>query len=70
MRAANIVYFFLELPLAFKAAVHGVVTQSDLVTGVRTTMRAGGCTCSRGSLLAACLGAQVSFCTWFPREIC
>lgn len=47
------------LPGAFQAALHGVLTATRYETAVRDTMSCGGCTCSRGSFIGACLGAQV-----------
>uniref|UniRef100_A0A3B3C064 Selenoprotein J n=1 Tax=Oryzias melastigma TaxID=30732 RepID=A0A3B3C064_ORYME len=41
------------------AALHGVLTAKSFETAVRDTMSCGGCTCSRGSFIGACLGAQV-----------
>ncbi|KAG2461635.1 CRJ1C protein, partial [Polypterus senegalus] len=46
------------LPGAFQAAVHGVLTANTFEEGIRNTMRCGGCSCSRGSFIGACLGAQ------------
>ncbi|KAK3087979.1 hypothetical protein FSP39_013035 [Pinctada imbricata] len=48
----------LVIPGAFQSAVHGVVTNTEYTTGVRTTIRAGGCNCSRGGFIGACLAAQ------------
>ena len=39
--------------------MHGVITASNIVEGVRATMRAGGCSASRASFIAACFGAKV-----------
>lgn len=47
------------LPGAFQAALHGVLTAEHYEQAVRDTMSCGGCTCSRGSFIGACLGAQV-----------
>ncbi|KAM3604832.1 uncharacterized protein V6R79_016806 [Siganus canaliculatus] len=47
------------LPGAFQAALHGVLTATSYEQAVRDTMSCGGCTCSRGSFIGACLGAQV-----------
>lgn len=47
------------LPGAFQAALHGVLTAQRYEQAVRDTMSCGGCTCSRGSFIGACLGAQV-----------
>uniref|UniRef100_A0A3B4T4J3 Selenoprotein J n=1 Tax=Seriola dumerili TaxID=41447 RepID=A0A3B4T4J3_SERDU len=46
------------LPGAFQAALHGVLTAKQYEQAVRDTMSCGGCTCSRGSFIGACLGAQ------------
>uniref|UniRef100_A0A3B4GKV2 Crystallin J1A-like n=1 Tax=Pundamilia nyererei TaxID=303518 RepID=A0A3B4GKV2_9CICH len=51
--------FTNALPGAFQAALHGVLTATRYETAVRDTMSCGGCTCSRGSFIGACLGAQV-----------
>jgi len=50
------------LPGAFQAALHGVLTATRYEQAVRDTMSCGGCTCSRGSFIGACLGAQVWLC--------
>ncbi|KAK2821972.1 hypothetical protein Q5P01_022037 [Channa striata] len=47
------------LPGAFQAALHGVLTASQYEQAIRDTMSCGGCTCSRGSFIGACLGAQI-----------
>lgn len=47
------------LPGAFQAALHGVLTAKQYEQAIRDTMSCGGCTCSRGSFIGACLGAQV-----------
>ncbi|KAL4635907.1 crystallin J1A-like [Arapaima gigas] len=47
------------LPAAFQAALHGVLTACKFDDAIRDTMCCGGCTCSRGSFIGACLGAQV-----------
>ena len=39
--------------------MHGVITSTDYSAGVQTTFRAGGCNCSRGGFIGACLAAQV-----------
>ena len=39
--------------------MHGLITASNLVEGVRTTMRSGGCNASRSALIASCFGAMV-----------
>uniref|UniRef100_A0AAY4DB82 Uncharacterized protein n=1 Tax=Denticeps clupeoides TaxID=299321 RepID=A0AAY4DB82_9TELE len=62
--AYGAVHTFLPFPLqglpgAFQAALHGVLTSSQLDEAVRATMRCGGCTCSRSSFIGACLGAQM-----------
>uniref|UniRef100_A0A8C4I4B9 Crystallin J1C n=1 Tax=Dicentrarchus labrax TaxID=13489 RepID=A0A8C4I4B9_DICLA len=49
----------IGLPGAFQAALHGVLTAKHYEQAVRDTMICGGCTCSRGSFIGACLGAQV-----------
>uniref|UniRef100_A0A3Q1J3R8 Selenoprotein J n=1 Tax=Anabas testudineus TaxID=64144 RepID=A0A3Q1J3R8_ANATE len=49
------------LPGAFQAALHGVLTAKQYEQAIRDTMSCGGCTCSRGSFIGACLGAQVGF---------
>ncbi|TWW72955.1 Crystallin J1A [Takifugu flavidus] len=49
----------IGLPGAFQAALYGVLTAHNYVEAVRDTMSCGGCTCSRGSFIGACLGAQV-----------
>ncbi|KAG7227370.1 hypothetical protein INR49_000375 [Caranx melampygus] len=46
------------LPGAFQAALHGVLTAKQYEQAIRDTMSCGGCTCSRGSFIGACLGAQ------------
>lgn len=50
------------LPGAFQAALHGVLTAKHYEQAIRDTMSCGGCTCSRGSFIGACLGAQVRLC--------
>uniref|UniRef100_A0A3Q1BEE8 Selenoprotein J n=1 Tax=Amphiprion ocellaris TaxID=80972 RepID=A0A3Q1BEE8_AMPOC len=49
----------IGLPGAFQAALHGVLTAKQYEAAVRDTMSRGGCTCSRGSFIGACLGAQI-----------
>uniref|UniRef100_A0A3Q3MBB3 Selenoprotein J n=1 Tax=Mastacembelus armatus TaxID=205130 RepID=A0A3Q3MBB3_9TELE len=49
----------LGLPGAFQAALHGVLTAKQYEQAIRDTMSCGGCTCSRGSFIGACLGAQI-----------
>ncbi|TNN53622.1 Crystallin J1C [Liparis tanakae] len=49
----------IGLPGAFQAALHGVLTATRYEQAVRDTMSCGGCTCSRGSFIGACLGAQI-----------
>ena len=39
--------------------MHGIITSTDYSAGVQTTFRAGGCNCSRGGFIGACLAAQV-----------
>ncbi|KAJ0059008.1 hypothetical protein NL108_003373, partial [Boleophthalmus pectinirostris] len=51
----------IGLPGAFQAALHGVLTATQFEQAVRDTMSCGGCTCSRGSFIGACLGAQFGF---------
>ena len=51
--------FFSGLPKSFQAGLHGLITASNLVEGVRTTMRAAGCNASRSTFIAACFGAMV-----------
>lgn len=60
---------FLVLPGAFQSAVHGVITHAEYATGVRHTIRAGGCNCSRAGFIGACLGAQVGHDTTCLRAI-
>ncbi|PWA25037.1 hypothetical protein CCH79_00016017 [Gambusia affinis] len=48
----------VALPGAFQAALHGVLTMTQLEEAVRDTMRRGGCTASRASFIGACFGAQ------------
>ncbi|KAG7524495.1 hypothetical protein JOB18_012696 [Solea senegalensis] len=48
----------IGLPGAFQAALHGVLTAKQYEQAIRDTMSCGGCTCSRGSFIGACLGAQ------------
>ena len=52
-------YFSLALPKAFQSSIHGLITASNMVEGVRGTMRAGGCNASRSTFIAACFGAMV-----------
>uniref|UniRef100_A0A665X9K0 Selenoprotein J n=1 Tax=Echeneis naucrates TaxID=173247 RepID=A0A665X9K0_ECHNA len=52
-------YILSGLPGAFQAALHGVLTAKQYEQAIRDTMSCGGCTCSRGSFIGACLGAQV-----------
>lgn len=52
-------YMVAGLPGAFQAALHGVLTAERFEQAIRDTMSCGGCTCSRGSFIGACLGAQV-----------
>ena len=40
--------------------MHGLITASNSVEGVRATMRAGGCNASRSTFIAACFGAMVN----------
>ncbi|KAF3698973.1 Crystallin J1A [Channa argus] len=49
----------IGLPGAFQAALHGVLTARQYEQAIRDTMSCGGCTCSRGSFIGACLGAQI-----------
>ncbi|KAK7945117.1 hypothetical protein WMY93_000845 [Mugilogobius chulae] len=56
--ALNVVIDQLSLPGAFQAALHGVLTATQFEQAIRDTMSCGGCTCSRGSFIGACLGAQ------------
>jgi len=46
------------LPKSFQSALHGVLTSSEYVAGVRATFQAGGCNASRASFIGACLGAK------------
>uniref|UniRef100_A0A3Q4BEY8 Uncharacterized protein n=1 Tax=Mola mola TaxID=94237 RepID=A0A3Q4BEY8_MOLML len=58
-RSPVVLVFLVALPGAFQAALHGVLTAKQYEQAVRDTMSCGGCTCSRGSFIGACLGAQV-----------
>ena len=51
---------FADLPGSFQSALHGALTGKDYVSGVRTTIRVGGCNASRGGFVGACMAAQVS----------
>ncbi|TNM98079.1 hypothetical protein fugu_014325 [Takifugu bimaculatus] len=59
LQLPSVIGVFPGLPGAFQAALYGVLTAHNYVEAVRDTMSCGGCTCSRGSFIGACLGAQV-----------
>ena len=44
-------------PGSFQGAIHAVLTSSSYSEGVRKTIRAGGCNCSRGLFIGAMSGA-------------
>ena len=50
---------FLDLPKALLASVHGLITASNYVEGVRATIRVGGNHVGRCTLIGACFGAMV-----------
>ena len=47
-----------DLPGSFQSAVRPLLDAGDYVGPVRRAMAAGGCNCSRVSLIGACLGAK------------
>ncbi|BFZ07849.1 hypothetical protein BsWGS_10887 [Bradybaena similaris] len=49
------------LPEAMQSALHGVITATSYVEGIRTTMLAGGCNASRSGFIGACLAAKEGF---------
>ena len=46
------------MPGAFLSALHGLMTSTDYVEGVRATLRAGGCNASRASFIGMCMAGQ------------
>lgn len=46
------------LPQALQAALHGLLKSHDFVSGVNTTIQAGGCNASRAGFIGACMAAQ------------
>lgn len=46
------------LPGAFQSALHGMLSATDFVQGVRATLRAGGCNASRAAFVGMCMAAK------------
>ena len=48
-----------DLPTSLQSTLHGLVTASSYVEGVRSTMLVGGCNASRAGYIGACMAAKV-----------
>lgn len=55
-----ILFFLLVVAIAevFQCSLHVLITAKSYVNGVRNTLVAGGCNCSRATFVGACLAAQ------------
>ena len=51
--------FIAGMPKAFQASVHGLITASNYVEGLRATIRVGGNHVGRCAFIGACFGAMV-----------
>ena len=53
-------FFLVVIAIAevFQCSIHVLITAKSYVDGVRNTLVAGGCNCSRATFVGACLAAQ------------
>ncbi|KAH9507249.1 hypothetical protein Btru_056716 [Bulinus truncatus] len=47
-----------DLPESFQSTMHGVITATDFVNGIRSTIKVGGCNASRSGFIGACWAAK------------
>ncbi|GFO21492.1 selenoprotein j [Plakobranchus ocellatus] len=53
--------YFSDLPTSLQSSLHGLVTASSYVEGIRSTIRVGGCNASRSGFIGACMAAKEGF---------
>ncbi|CAG5125109.1 unnamed protein product [Candidula unifasciata] len=56
---SNVFFFFHpDLPEAMQSTLHGLITATGYVDGIRSTIKAGGCNASRSGFIGACMAAK------------